>query len=453
MYFHAFNNNLLKRKSSLFPVTLVLLHLLMIVFAFSQGTIFTKDSAEYLQQATNLKEYASWYCGSFNAPIQPELYSQRPLLYGLFLMIIQLFCQKAILIIIVQSLISLANIYIAFLILKKYTKGNYQPLFLLAALFFFPTQLIYSGMIMSEILLQFLVMLSVYSILHFIEKRSLKYLLLFQLAISCAILTKPVFIVFPVFSLVFLLAVPELKSYRTKILYSHLLPIFIIFAISFNNYRHTGYFEYSSIIRKYSINYSALYSTAFEEGNTIALQQIDSIQTDALKQPTYAGKAKVIQSGAGRLIGLHLDSYIYLTAKGVLLFFIDHSRYDLEAFTGRTNSAEHGLKQHYTQNGWKGVINYLNSFSTYYILYLITSMLFNAVVVLGMIRFAMLKEQPLYLRLLLTGIILYIALLTGMTGTTRFRMPVFLILLVVNSIALKYYSFPFFKKRPVQWSE
>jgi hypothetical protein len=442
----------LKNKFLLFAV-IAAVHITVFFFSFNGGTVFTRDSAEYLQQASNIQKYHSWYCGSFNETIQPELYSQRPPLYGFFITVIRLFNSRFFLISLIQSLISILNIYIAVKIIEKYAGSGSKPWLIIASLIFFPSQLIYANFIMSEILLQHIIMISTWYLLLFNETKSIKHLLHFQFTVTCAILTKPVFIAFPLFTVIALSFIPGLKSARKKIFYSHLIPLSVIILVSFNNYRHTGYFEYSSITRKLSVNYHALYSTAMDEGETAALQQIDSIQKVSSAFPDYAERASSLQSASGRLIGQHFGSYIYLSIKGILLFFVDHSRYDIAAFCGQKSDTGPGITTAFRERGITGTIKYLEGFNAFYLIYLIASMIFNATLLTGMIRFCFLKYQPLYVRLLIAGTILYVALLTGMTGTTRFRMPVFLLLLAANSITLKYYYWPFFKKRSVSAAE
>lgn len=449
-YFHTFNTYILK-KTLLF--LLIVLHAAVLVYAYCSGNVYMKDSVEYMNQAYNLKHYASWYCGDFNAAVQPELYSMRPPLYGFFLMIIQFFSENVLAVSIIQSLLSIFNLYIAIKLVDRFAPSSSKLIFILAALFFFPSQLIYSGMIMSEMLLQFFIMCSAYFLILYIEKKSLSSLVIFQLAVSCALLTKPVFIAFPVLTIILFSILPSLKSFRGKALYSCSIPVVFILLISFNNYKHTGYFEYSSITRKLSINYHAFYSVVHDEGNASALLQIDSVQQDASQQTSYSEKAEVLQSGAGRLIGQHLDSYIFLTAKGIFLFFVDHSRYDLETISGKQLSEANGFMEHYKRSGWNGIVDYINHLNFFYLLYLFIAMLFNALLLFGLIRFTMLYQQPLFLRLVITGFILYLAVITGMTGTTRFRLPVFPLLLTANLIALKYYSFPFIKKRTAEVCE
>src|SRR5689334_14203279 len=112
VYFHTFNTYILKSKTALF-VFILIIHAAAFIFSCKDGTVVTKDSYEYLQQSVNIPKYHSWYCGNFDELIQPELYSQRPPLYGFFLMMIRFFSERLFLISLLQTLISILNIYVA----------------------------------------------------------------------------------------------------------------------------------------------------------------------------------------------------------------------------------------------------------------------------------------------------------------------------------------------------
>lgn len=224
----------------------------------------------------------------------------------------------------------------------------------------------------------------------------------------------------------------------------HLIPLAVIIFVSFINYECTGYFEYSSTPRKLMINYGARYSVAYNEGDTISLQQIDSIEVHAATLLTYPQKARFIKSGAMTMIRQNAGAFILLTTKGIFNFFTDHSRYDIESFTGDIpKENQRGWRERYQKEGLYGVSNYFSSLNPFYYAYLLISMIINLLLLFGLFRFAFRKEIPLYCRLTFLSFIFYVALLSGMTGTTRFRLPVFLLIVVVNMVALgqkKYFS-------------
>lgn len=450
MYFHTFNRSILKSKPA-FYLIMIAAHGIALWYACVYGNIFTKDSYEYLNQAINLSGNASWYCGNFSETHVPELYSQRPPLYGIFILLVKLISEKSFLLLLFQNIISLFNIYILSEIIR-HQKIKLHPFFIIIALAFFPSQIIYANMIMSEILLQFFVMLAVYFFLLYIRNGNNNHMWLFQFSIASAILTKPVFIAFPVLTLFIVFFIPELRRKKLAI-YSHLIPVAVILLVSFNNFHNTGYFEYSSIARKLSVNYNAFYSSAFNNGEEKAIAEIEKLEKEAMLQPTYAAKAQILQSGAGKIIGLNLDAFTILSAKGFFNFFIDHSRYDIDQFAGKAQAKNSGLKDAWKNSGWKGVAEWINSANPIYFIYLTLSMFFHFILLVGLLRFCLISKIPVASRLLIAGTIIYVALLTGMTGTTRFRMPVFLLLLIANLLTLEYFRFPYLKKRKVQEQE
>lgn len=419
---------------------LIGLHLGFFIYGMCCGNNYLKDSSEYIDQAGNILKYGTWYCGNMNSPILPQLFSQRPPLYGLFIMLLHFISSSNLIITFMQSLLSLFNIFIGMKIIQSYFPKtlSIRSYFSVGCLFF-PSQFIYANLIMPEMLLQTAVMMSVYFMLDYFRNNKPQSLLFYQLSITASLLIKPVFIFFPLLSLVMFLILEKKIMPRLKAFLFHIIPALAILTVSFINYQHSGYFEYSSISRKLMINYTARYSAAHNLGDERALQQVDSVESAASALPTYKEKAISIQTGANAIIKQNANAYIFLTLKGIVNFFIDHSRYDIDSFMGTIPKEDQsGCKNNYQKEGMKGLENYLSSINPVYYVYLLMSMLINIVLFFGLFRFAFIKEIPFYCRLVLLTFISYIALLTGMTGSSRFRVPVFLLIVIVNMVVFSY---------------
>ena len=411
------------------------MHVAFFIYGNCCGNLFLKDSAEYVAQSENILNHGTWYSGNMDETVIPQMFSQRPPIYGFFILLLHFLVNNILIISIVQSLLSLFNIFIAYRIVKTLAIKLLNPFLFLIPFLFFPSQFIYANMVMPEMLLQSCVMLAVYFLLMYLKENQLSSFVFYQLAITAALLVKPVFFIFPLFSLAFFLIVEKNIQHKLRSAFGHLIPVIAILVVSFVNAHHTGYFEYSSIPRKLMINYSARYSAAFNHGDTFALQQIESIEQNAAQLRSYPEKAGYVKNAAMDIIKENPGAFALLTIKGVANFFLDHSRYDLESFSGNI-PAENitGWRKTYNKDGWKGVIAYITSFNPFYYTYLLISMFVNLILLIGLFHFARMKEIPLPIRLVILFLIFYVAIMTGMTGTTRFRLPVFLLIVIANSI-------------------
>jgi hypothetical protein len=384
-----------------------------------------KDSAEYLQQAYNISHFHSWYCGNFNNAIYPELYSQRPPLYGLLIAACSVI-GNVYFILFVQNILSLLSIYLCFRIFNIFPYDSFKKWLLLVPFIFFPTQFIYPQLIMSEILLQTAVMFSVYYILKYHLDKVFKYFILYIIGITALLLIKPVFVFYPLIS--FLFFAFSKYNRKTLLLLMHIIPLLTIIGITKYNYQKTGYAEFSSISRKLMINYNALNAAAYTIGKEKATNEVNSIQMIADKFPAYHQKASYIQKSANTMIVDNLKGFLLLTVKGTFLFFIDHSGYDLATFAGIQHRETGWMQQ--SGNGMKGIINYIHEVGLLFLLFLLLSIIVNVILACRFMRFIFDKTIDLTIKFFIATPVLYVAVLTGMSGTTRFRLPVFLLIVI-----------------------
>lgn len=431
------NNKPLKQSFNnlLWPV-IILLHAAFLYYGLGYGNIFLKDSAEYLNQSHNLLNHGSWYCGNMNETILPQLFSLRPPLYGFFIMLLHLIMKSNIMIMISQSVLSMINIYLACRIVGSLIPTTLNINYFLCPFLFFPSQFIYANMIMPEMLLQSFVMLAVYSLLQYFNNKNISAFVFYQFFIAVALLVKPVFFIFPFLSLLFFLLIKINTKHKLLLTTCHSIPITAILVVSYINFQHTGVFEYSSIPGKLLINYDARLAAAYNEGDAIALQQIDSIEAYAKQLPSYREKVEYIKDGAINMIKNNSSAFIILNFKGIINFFIDHSRYDMESFSGKIpEENQAGWHSAFKQDGLKGIVHYVSGINFFYFIYLLLSIIVNFILFIGLFRFAALKEIPLQRRFVILSFIFFVAFFTGITGSSRFRVPVFLLIVAANVVS------------------
>lgn len=167
--------------------------------AVQKKNFTTKDSWEYLWQSQNLKANGSWYCGDMNQEIIPALYNQRPPAYGAFLSMLNVDAElnNIYLLLLMQLGLSLLTIFISVQFVKLFLGEEWNRLWLLIPLVFFPSQFVYCNMVMSEILFQLFVLLSIYFIARLIKYSQMKDLWWSQWCVAIAMAIKPVMWLFP----------------------------------------------------------------------------------------------------------------------------------------------------------------------------------------------------------------------------------------------------------------
>jgi len=396
---------------------------------FCNASIYLKDSFEYLNQAKNITSGNFWYSGDIHQIFNNDLVSQRPPLYSFFILIFKSIIHSDHFILLIQCFISIFIFTLVYKLYQKFGKETPSP-FIFSLLLFFPTQLIYSNMIMSELLCQAMVFLSFYFMIIFLINHKQKNLFLFFLFISLAILTKPVWYLFWISALLFMIYLLYKKIIPIYSFIYILLPIATIFLICLHNYNQTGYFHYSSVKRTNMVNYNVYLTLAQKYSPDSANTILADINKTALMKGTYKDFAQYIEDENTRIIKENLPTYIWLETKGIFNFFTDHGRFDMYSFFSLPPEENmNGLYWFYSHYGIKGVQQYLSQFPIGLIIYLPIIVLVNIFITLCFLLFLFNRKIPLEVRLTTILFIFYLAIITGPIGAARFRMPVYPILL------------------------
>ena len=142
------------------------------------------------------------------------------------------------------------------------------------------------------------------------------------------------------------------KQFAGWTLFSHLIPIIFVAGIIIHNYNQTGYCEYSSIQRKLMINYNVHEVLEYSYGEKQAAVFVSAMQDSASQKINYSQQAAFLQQEINKVLIEHPLSFAWIETKGVLRFFIDHCRYDLETFFTETPSQNFGWYDDLKANGW-----------------------------------------------------------------------------------------------------
>lgn len=422
-------------RSNYFLLSLILIHFVFFSIQIINKNLYLVDSYEYLNEAKNISSSGVFYCGNLDQPINNDLYTKRPPVYPLFIATLKLVSNSDILIIFVQSIISILSILLirrSFLLIG-YNK-KYDPLFLLLLIFSL-AQMIYANMLMSETIFQYTLVLGFYFLVKYFKKDSIKYLLYFNICIAFSAFIKPVMHLFVYPNLILMLFLSS-RNKSVKPILIGIIPILLVQSYSFWNYKRTDYFQFSSIQTTNLFQYNAYYFNMQRIGlvktNIYFDDQVRKM--DSIKN--YPEKQRFLEKSSKQVIKENLIGYGWFHLKGMLRFFIDPGRFDIYNFFGLEENRSSGFFERLNTDGLKGIINYLFQQNLFLIVVLFLIALVNLIKVAGLILFLTSKQIDIKFRLAIFFIVGYISFATGPLGASRFMMPLIPLFIITTAMSL-----------------
>ncbi|MFD0990241.1 hypothetical protein ACFQ1R_09045 [Mariniflexile jejuense] len=296
------------------------------------------------------------------------------------------------------------------------------------------SQFIYANYLMSEILLQFLIILLCYAFQNTITKKSLWWLFGFQLIIVLLFLTKPVFYLFVIPNILICI---WLSKYISKAAFFSLIPVLALVMYMSWNEQRTGHFEFSSIQNLALKNYNLLYFQTNKYNKDYAHKINDKIDNEIAQLDSYKEKQQAIKSLSTQYIKKDFLSYTWFHFKGSFRMFIDPGRFDLYNFFNFNNKNEVGFLEHLNSNGITGAFNYFKKQPIIIILLLPIILILNLIKLFGFGKFWITNYKTVSPVLWLAFfIIIYVTLLTGPLSASRFLVPLLPLYCMFASLGL-----------------
>ncbi|MFK7925296.1 MAG: hypothetical protein AB8H47_25295 [Bacteroidia bacterium] len=411
---------------------ILILHLVFFGYQSFNERYYLLDSEEYVQAADNLRESGILFSGDLDAkPLRMDHYSKRPPVYPSLLAMSQGLFGHEKFIIPLQILLSLFNLWLMWQIggLIGWEKKPYLWFGLFCL--FYPAQLIYANLIMTELLFQTELCLLVYGSLLTYRTQNIKLFAALALLVILAMITKPIMYLFGV-PLLLIWAIWAWKWRKPIILVFAFMPLLFVWGYQEWNESRTGYFHFSSIQNLSLLQYTTYNLLQNTYGSDVALHKADSILFASLDIPDYSESQRYLQGACFEVINEHKSEYLFFHLKGMFNFFIDPGRFDLYHFFGWETVGGEGLQIAFSRGGYKGVLSYLAEQPLGRMAFLLLIALANAIKLLSLLIFPFLKRIALWDRILIVGMILYVAGLTGVSGASRFGVPLFPLMLVVS---------------------
>lgn len=419
---------------------LIIIHVLTMGLSLHGGSWMFPDSDRYQQAAANMRSHAVLYArplvGEKPSGKDVQEFTIRPPGYPLMLVALK-GDQWPIGVLIAQNVLSLAAIL---LLLKWWAgRGEIKPKSWGASLLLvlsFPGQFIYANALMSEILMQSLVVAMASLALLFVATRLNRYFLGCCIALSLGLLVKPV--LFPLAAVAATLGTGlAWQSRRLSTALIGLLPVLVVCVYMSWNEKRTGYFHFSSIAEINVLHYNAAGVVRQTLGPKAEENWVASVLREADAQPTFAARQKLIEAKAIAVLAAHPVPYALQHLAGMATFFLDPGRFDISQFFRLPTPASGGLLN---QVRSRGVVQALGSLPLAMLATLGLITVANLMRLLLAVRgFVLLGKASVPWRQgrwLVLGIILYVALLTGPLGAARFMVPVWPLLLGLALVGL-----------------
>jgi hypothetical protein len=386
---------------------------LFFILRYFSNIYFLSDSYDYLEIAKFINSFSS-----FDYSHDAELFTRRPFIYPLFLAPLVAF--KPVIIILIQSVLSLINVYLFFKTLIRFKIIiNYKiVLFLLLT----PSIFIYSQLIMSEWLVMIFLNILFLLLITPFNLKSFAYIQIITILIA---FIKPIFYPFIYFNLLFF----AFYFYRKKIFSLWLFfPILILqFYLNINE-QATGYKHFSSIENHILVNYNIYYFKSSKIGKLETEKWLKSVYEDEkYTNQSFKNQNIYLKQIASNEIKNHFfeySKYHFLTAiRGVF----DPGRFDLMTYFKEEDGKQGFLE---ILNGNKPLNHLIKNKSNILILVLVPIFLFNLIKLFYFFK-AVITEKQNYLFYYFLILFIYYVLVSGPINCSRYLMPFQMILIAI----------------------
>ncbi len=423
----------LDRKDKIFIGTIVLVHVVFFLLALHFTRIYMGDSFEYIYEALNIKRYLFFYSGNPAMPIVPEYMTQRQPLYPLFLLGVYLFSINNWIVIALQNIFSIANIFYA---RKVFTSVGYQKKYdwlLLLLIIAYPAQFINANTIAPDILLQTFTLLYFGNFISLLQKGQVKYAVWMSVALICGLFVKPVLYPFVLVHIFILLAIGIYQKVKLqRLLVVAVLPLCAVLVYNYSNYTRTGKFHFTSNQAFNAVYYFYPYISA-TQGADSANRFLQNERKDIAAIPDYRDRYDYANERGTALLKQNFFPYMAYHLKHSARIFVEPGKAEMDLFTGKLT---YGRLYHKEQTGFyatikkggsQGFTNYVSNNPSLFFVALV--FMFNIIRVFGFICFFTDRTVPWVIRLFIFILVGYFALAAGPIANTRYFLPVSLIVI------------------------
>lgn len=428
------------KKDYLFLGAIAAVHVLFFMMAATYKRIYMGDSFEYVYEALNIKSNFFFYSGNPAMPIEPEYMTQRQPGYPLFLLAIYLFIANNWIVIIIQNVLSIINIYYCRSILLRLGFRDKYDWLLLLLVFAYPAQFINANTIAPDILLQTVTLIYFGSFVSLYQTGEARFAMLMSFALIDGLMVKPVLYPFVVVHLIIFIAL-YFRSRHEELRIAATLPLVAVLIYCGINYNRTGKFHFSS---NQAFN-AVFYFNGFiskKEGADSANKFLQKERSNLAAIPSYKERYDHANKRGTQLLRQNFIPYMAYHLENSARIFIEPGKGEMDLFTGKLtygrlySNEQTGFYSTLKNKGWGGMAAYIQRNPSMPIVLLV--LLFNIIRLGGMVIFFFSKDVDLHIRLFALILLCYFAVAAGPIANTRYFLPVSLI--AIGCAAIGYMS-------------
>lgn len=395
----------------------------------SNGNFRLIDSDDYFYTAELIKSFN--YFSSTTDFIEGVNLTKRSFLYPLLLLFPGFLNDY--LIIILQTILSLFNLYLVLKIFRNLGGKSYKWITFL--IFLSPSIFINTHLIMTETVVTTLI-LGLF--LLFSNKLNARRILYIQLLICCLVFLKPAFYLFTIINIVFfLIYFIKTKTFQFSIFIPFLLTLTYI---GFNQQR-TGYAHFSSIQNINLIDYNLYLFKMNQQGVEKADLWKETVYKNAEEHKNFKEISEYLEEVGKSEIKKNLIPYSFFHLKCALRGMFDPGRFDLMTFSHEKQNPSEGFMQLLNKKDFGSILKGLFDYK-YKIVIILLIPIFLANIFKWLFAFNYLwqKRNSLNFRngylILLFG---YSILISGPVNSCRYMVPLQGIVIVIAVLGWEHF--------------
>jgi hypothetical protein len=421
---------------------LVAVHVLALGWALRTGRWAFPDSDRYVQAAQNLQQHGELYARPWPQSIPRgqavQEFTIRTVGYPVAVLAMGGAEGRPILLLLIQNVVSLLIIgSILHWWAGRVKPGRRHWMMALLCVLTFPAQLIYANAVMSEVLLQAVVMAMTAFGLAFLRSQNMHALAGVAGCAVAALLLKPVF--YPL--AVAVAGVGVIAAWRMHKKWLAIVggvPLVVVGLYMGWNQQRTGYLHFSSITDINLLHYNAAGVVRQLEGPQAEEAWVVGVLREAQAQPSFAARQQLIQIRAGAVLRAHPVVYARQHVLGMATLFLDPGRFDVSEFLGLAPLAGGGFLALVRSGGlWQAIGHLPLGLLTLLGVLTVANLMRMVLAARGFWR---LRKDTGILRQgrwIALGLLGYVALLTGPLGAARFLVPVWPLLFALALFGIK----------------
>lgn len=421
------------KKDKTFIGIITLVHVVFFLLACVYNRIYMGDSFEYIYEALNIKQHFFFYSGNAALPIEPEYMTQRQPLYPLFLLGVYLFTVNNWIVIVLQNLLSIFNIWH---LRRSLLNIGYQPKYDWLLLLFtiaYPAQFINANTIAPDILLQTFTLLYCSNFISLFQTKQHKHAIFMSLALIAGMFVKPVLYPFVLVHIIILLATGihhKVLLQRTVLI--AVMPLTAVLLYNYWNLTRTGKFHFTSN-QAFNASYYYYPFISQTQGQDSANKFLQKERAAYASIPDYKDRYDHANERGTELLTENFVPYMLFHLKHSARILIEPGKAELDLFTGKLtygrlySKEQTGFFATWKNKGITGMSEYFSNNPS--MLAVILILVFNCIRLIGLFWFFTNKNIHWLLRLFTFVFISYFAVAAGPIANTRYFLPVSLIVI------------------------